>query len=642
MKKVNPDFNIKEFVNTIEIASDDIIRYNINKMVIDDISEEALRRIKSVISSIRAASSHCNEDKQSAYMPVLERILDYINEAARNPIAIENYADRIQHCVENYIILEKPYDEAYESDRDKELLSFIKAKSAATKMSEIAKEMHVLVERKINCGFGSDSPEYKMIVTRYNDLQNSFNIYSSQLDDLQNVIEQNAYIRQAVERSISLSEVNSLGTMSLEDYSVLAYSNREKAIQSKGLLNAFARIANDVAAPVVSMKQSEADFRKAEEDTLLERLYKDNAEQYGESIINMPKSEYNNALIDLIRKLNSIEDGISKLKGQEKQFAEQTQKQLNDLLTQTEDAAIFRDDVGGDIEKEVNYCLARTPADIAGANLKIRSCIELYCRFVKGVDLNDKLFFVPNESVENKMNVAGITHNRKMIADIYSSTNRFIHNDYTVLDMSEEDVRKEIETVKTNVANIKKWELDSFDVYKGFQLFYTNQDKQLKEMIDSGKLNRSFYEEEKNKKIYYYFKRMTNIKSFLEKHNVTVPQIEFDSKEAVEKYLNVVESGKSSVVSVQREPQKSGNKVDNTPRVASGNKSKRQEGTVTSLNVKKRCGWINGELFFFVPDYADALAYAVGTKLSYTIGQDKQGRNRAESIAIISSSEMTT
>ena len=49
--------------------------------------------------------------------------------------------------------------------------------------------------------------------------------------------------------------------------------------------------------------------------------------------------------------------------------------------------------IGVDIEKAVKDILKNNPRDVGSAQRKIRVCIENYCRYKKGIDLNDSLFF---------------------------------------------------------------------------------------------------------------------------------------------------------------------------------------------------------------------------------------------------------
>ena len=621
---------IKKIINAIEIASDEIVK----NMEINDLTVGALRRIKNAVSRIESAVTGRSEDLQIALIPVLNRILGYIHQAGNYPEAIHLYADRINSNVEDYILLLRSYDDEYENHKDQETSAYVEIRRSCRRLDAIADEMNQLVESKINGGYTVDSARYKEYVARYNDLQRQLNSEKFNIDHLQAVVEENSYIRQEIEKSLTLNNMTSLRTMTFEDYMDMAVKNKDRDIEERGLLSAFKRVAEETSIPDDFYVVDDSAFRKAVEDTLLERLYKESTETFDEQVRVIPKDEIYDAIIQLSRKLDKVEADVNKSEGEQKKLAEQLEEKLNNLLCETLDIVALRDDVGGDIQKEVEYCLMRTPMDIQSAEMKIRSRIELYCRFEKGIDLNDKLFFRPGETVENKLTAAGITDNLFRIAKMYRNTNRFIHLDETTVAMTDADKEKEVEWLRKNSASLKEWGIDKYDVKRGMPLFYLNQDKQLVKMIDEGRMNLSVYEVERDNKIRHYFERMESLKAFMEKNGISVPDIQLKSYEDVENYISDKEKTPKTIA--PQKPVETQN-VANTakPREA----ETRCEGVITWYDSARGCGKIDNKLYFNKKFFQNENDCVQGQRVSYVMGRNEVGPC-AKKIIAIKSKEM--
>lgn len=524
-------YEIKNIVTRIEVASDEIVKL----VKIDDVTIEALRMIKDSVLKIGTAVSHGAEEMPSAYLPVLNRILGYLRKISLYPLSVEDYAERIKSHVENYILLQKPYDEAYESDKDKAIDSFIEHKATAARIEDLKKEMQALVEKKINGGCPVDSLEYNALVTRHNALEKQLQSEEYRLTMLQKVIHENSLIKAEVEKAATLSDMASLRTKTFNEFSVMAYQNRDKNIEEESLFSAFDQIAEEVSLQATPYKPDDRAFCKAVEETLLERLYKKDSKEYEQNILAMKNEEYSKAILELTQKKGELEKEIEKLIGQEKERAEESRKNMEELLKLTEDLSMFRNDVEGDLEKEVEYCLARTPADLAGAHLKLRTCIELYCRFEKGIDLSDKFFFKPDETATAKFATAKIDPERiEGLYQIYKHCHAFVHGDYTTDLQTPRQKQEEIALIRNNVRQLKAWGIDCYDKEKGFVQLYTMQDKQLAELLDSENVPQ---QDQLDKKLHYYFKRMDDLEKYMDENAISYTKRKFKDKDEVHDYL---------------------------------------------------------------------------------------------------------
>lgn len=610
---------IRQLICMIEVASDDIVK----ELEINETSVEALRRIKSSVSRMQSAVNGYSSDVQAACEPVLQHVLTYVRMASRYGEAIEDYADRIVDHVDSYLLLQRPYDTEREQRLDREMETAVELKRSELKLERIAKDMRALIDQKLNGEFPVGSPRYKNIVTKYNDLQLQFNSENDRLEHLQNVAKQNGLIRQAAEKKMTYAEISSLRTMSLEEFAQITGENKERALEEKALMQAFEQVAFEDASEAFDF--SDFAFQKALEDTLLERLAKNQAESYEDQITQMPKGELLEAIVQLNQKMDAMQTQISASQGQQQENARELREQLVELYAKTQDAAALRKDVMvDDIVKEVDYCLARTPMDIQSAHLKLRNCIELYCRYVYGIDLNDKLFFAPNEKRIVKLMLTGMPKERcEDLELIYGAANGFVHGGIDILGKSDE---QQACTLRENAQKLKQWGVDKYTLIEGLPLFYRKQDAQLSERLKDGSIDIDFVQANQNRKqLQYYFERMNNMRSYMEKNGIAVPQVEFTSIKDILSYLGVAAAVPTAAAASR------GAEQSNTGTVL--------EGTVTWYDEQRRIGKINRTIHFHRSEVRDLSALADGVRVSYTMGEHN-GNPCAKNICVISAPEL--
>jgi cold shock CspA family protein len=609
---------IRQLICMIEVASDDIVK----ELEINETSVEALRRIKSSVSRMQSAVNGYSSDVQAACEPVLQHVLTYVRMASRYGEAIEDYADRIVDHVDSYLLLQRPYDTEREQRLDREMETAVELKRSELKLERIAKDMRALIDQKLNGEFPVGSPRYKNIVTKYNDLQLQFNSENDRLEHLQNVAKQNGLIRQAAEKKMTYAEISSLRTMSLEEFAQITGENKERALEEKALMQAFEQVAFEDASEAFDF--SDFAFQKALEDTLLERLAKNQAESYEDQITQMPKGELLEAIVQLNQKMDAMQTQISASQGQQKENARELREQLVELYAKTQDAAALRKDVMvDDIVKEVDYCLARTPMDIQSAHLKLRSCIELYCRYVCGIDLNDKLFFKPDEERGNKFMATGMPREKcEELVSIYGDANGFVHGGIDVLGKNDEQQAK---ILRENAQKLKLWGIDKYTLAQGLPLFYSKQNAQLLERLKDGSFDSAFVQSDPNRKLHYYFKRMDYMRSYMEKNGIAVPKVDFTSTADILRYLGDA----VAMPAVTAAPQ-----TEEKPNVGST-----LEGIVTWYDEQRRIGKINRTIHFHRSEVRDLSALADGVRVSYTMGEHN-GNPCAKNIRVISAPEL--
>ena len=603
--KENKELEIKRIVNSIEIASDDIIKH----LHIDDESIAALRMIKDTIPAIHAIVKCASPFEIDKYEPVLLRVLDYLQSIVRYPAAIEFYADRIQSNVENYLQIGRTYDAKYEDDRDKEIGTFIDVKRAITSIVELTENKKRLLDQQIDSGYSLDSFESKLIETKVYRIDNEIEYKKASLEPLRKIIEANTLIRNQYERAITLSNASSQIMAPLEEFSAMAYENREKELELDGMLRAYKDVAADVGMKVNDFDSYERVFKKEIEETILGRMYNENPEEYNDKIERMRENELTLAIAQLVGRIDGLEQALEKAEGEEKKNTEQVHQILSTLLARTEDVAAFRDDVSGDFEKEVEYCLMRTPADIQSAQTKIRNCIERYCRYKKGVDLNDKIFFTDENKVVDKLKVAGIPDNLiTPLAGIYKKTQSFVHFDEKAEIISEE-AEKEVEIIRQNVAKLKKWGINNFNVKDGMPLFYIKRNNMLKEWIDEKKIDVD--SKQFNKQLPFFIDRNASLKEFMEKKGIVVPEVEtFNSRDDVDKYIR--------------------EKLNASLAKDVG----RRTGIITMYSATNAKGMIDKRIQFSLSDCTNMKGITLGAKVSYIPVKDKNAEKATKIVAV--------
>ena len=605
--KENKELEIKKIVNSIEIASDDIIKH----LHIDDESIAALRMIKDTIPAIHATVKCDSSFEIDKYEPVLVRVLGYLQSIVRYPAAIEFYADRIRSNVENYLQVGRAYDAKYEDDRDKEIGTFIDVKRAITSIVELTENKKRLLDQQVDGGYSLDSFESKLIETKVYRIDNEIEYKKASLEPLRKVIEANALIRNQYEKAITLSNASSQIMAPLEEFSAMAYENREKELELDGMLRAYKDVAADVGMQVNDFDSYHKEFQKAIEETILGRMYNENPEEYDEQIERMRENELTLAIAQLVGRIDGLEQKIETLEGEEKKTAEKLREELGSLYARTEDVAAFRDDVSGDFEKEVEYCLMRTPADIQSAHTKIRNCIERYCRYKKGVDLNDKIFFTDENKVVEKFKVAGIPDNLiTPLVGIYKKTQSFVHFDEKAEAISEEAEEKEIEIIRQNVAKLKKWGINNFNVKDGMPLFYSKRNKMLREWIDEKKIDVD--SNRFNKQLTFFIDRNESLENFMEKKGIVVPQVEtFNSRDDVDKYIK--EKIKAPELS---------------------DIAQRKTGMITMYSATNARGMIDKRIPFSLSDCVNRKGITLGANVSYIPVKDKNAEKATKIVAV--------
>jgi hypothetical protein len=246
-------------MNKIEIVSDEIAM----QVEINDVTTEALRTIKSSVLRGRVAVDHCGEEAKLQYVPVLERILDYLNGAVRYPAAVALYAERVATHIENYILLQRPFDEKYEMDRDKEKDVFVEVNRVAARIAEINREKKALVRLEIADGNAAESPEYKLSVLRDKHLETQLNSELFRLENLQKVLRMNDLIRFEDEKARTVADMRQMRTKSYDAYAAEAYNTKAMLEEEEGLFEAFERVAEDVAVPLGRFVLDDRAFRRA-------------------------------------------------------------------------------------------------------------------------------------------------------------------------------------------------------------------------------------------------------------------------------------------------------------------------------------------------------------------------------------------
>lgn len=187
--------------------------------------------------------------------------------------------------------------------------------------------------------------------------------------------------------------------------------------------------------------------------------------------------------------------------------------------------------------ESVKHCIYTCPPMFDAAHLRIRKCIENYCKYEKGFDLND--VFLGREYVKVKFEIAGIDSDKiEKLAEIYGTANRYIHS-VGSSHMNEEE--KKAETLE-NAEQLVSWGFDGCDEKEGMKRLYLAQDRRMPEILDSGK-----YDEVS---LGYYFQNLHELEKIMKSRGIEVPTgIAFESREDVDAYFNfkkTLESGEKN------------------------------------------------------------------------------------------------
>ena len=620
--KTRTENEIRQLVTRMEILSDSIVEA-IDKagLGIDERSEDALRSIKSSVSSISLVANNWTEEEREAYLPVLEHIAFYLRSAVANPRALADYSEGVMRNVEEYIRGGKTYDAENEKRMDTEMDSLVRLGSSTESLARIDKRQKLLVDSQVEKEISSDSPEYWESVARFNYLTEKKKSEKARHEGLQGVVQENVHYGREFEKKKAFEERAELRTTSFEEYARMAYDNKELENEEKAMKSAIERIALEVGGTSTSSLASDIDFRRAMEDTLFERIARDHADNLDGEIAAIEKPVLFEAILNITRKMDALEAMIESAKGEQKKQYEDVLKNVLAVYEKTQNSVALRDDLIDDIEKEVEYCLDRNPVDLQGAQLKIRSCIECYCRYKKGVDLNDGLFFRNKESVHEKLRVAKVDEAiLNDLAGIYKKTNSYIHSDLSIADMDKNQIKQNTQNIRKRVKRLREWEIDKYSAVDGIKTFYVRGDEMLLERLDNGTIDRSFIERD-TKSIEKYFERLEQIKKFMQKNKIEdVPTIKFNSVDDVHKYLE-----KKDAAEKQDQP---ASVPANKPAAPNGNPD-RLVGEITRFNAVKGIGTIDKKYYFnvdYLSDRAkDESLCRIGAKVSYVIGENPQG-----------------
>ena len=628
--KTRRETEIRQLVTKMEILSDSIVEA-IDKadLDIDERYEEALRSIKSAVSSISLLANNWTEEEGEAYLPVLEHIAFYLRSAVANPRALADYSEGVMRNVEEYIRGGKTYDAENEKRMDTEMDTLIRLGSSTESLARIDKRQKLLVDSQVNKNISSDSPEYWESVARFNYLTEKKKSEEARHEGLQGVVQENVHYGREFEKRKAFEERAELRTTSFEEYARMAYDNKELENEEKAMKSAIDRIALEVGGAQTALLASDIDFRRAMEETLFERIAKEHAENLDGEIAAIEKPVLFEAILNITRKMDALEALIESTKGEQKKQYEEILKNVESVYEKSQDSVALRDDLIDDIEKEVEYCLSRKPVDLQGAQLKIRSCIERYCRYNKGVDLNDSLFFRKKEPIYEKLRVARL--DRSMVEDIgsmYGETNQYIHSDLSLSFMGENEINGVAAKIRENARKLKKLKIDKSSPIEGAKTLYTRMDKMLLEQLDNGSIDKEFIEGDQ-RTVAKYFERLEHIKKFMNDNEIAdIPAIKFNSVDDIYDHLDKKDAVKNQDQPTPTQVNKPTPTQVNKPTVQNSSPARRV-GSITKFITAKGYGWIDTDYYFNVDYFSDRAKdeplCKVGAKVSYVIGKNNSG-----------------
>ncbi len=629
--------DVREMVLNIETASDKIVE----RLEITDVSVNALRMLKEDIAVIRSAT----DETLSDYSDVLLRIQEYINKAVKNPDSFELYAERVHDHVRSYLLESNKFDADYEAGKDKAMEGRIKIKGITTEIEETEKRIKAIEEEWIINNYPTDSARYMALVSEHSGLLSGLKDKKSELSKLHRMNKANVSISSAVERRRSTESAMAGITMGADEYSDLVMENKELEGELFAELEAIDRIAGEVSDSPFMAEIDDTDFRRAIEETLLERLYRSDAKDYEDSVKAMPKDELNVAMLQVMRKITDLEGLIKDLRGEQKRQAERNQAQLDELLANTAYLSALRGDTTGDIVKEVEHHLSRNPADIQSAQLKIRACIELYCRFKKGIKLTDGLLFSPGEKVKQKFASSKPAAHDDELAGIYSSTNAFIHNENRLIIMSDAERKKNAEIIRENARKLHEWGVDQYDLTDGIKNYYVTRDEMLLKMLEDGRIDKNFVERESGSddKLTRFFSDGRKLEKDLQALYVRIPEIRFKSLDDVKAYLDKADDTAKAYTEPKPQPVKTEVAKPVSP---IGKQKPGRESVIMKYNPESKYGFIRNPdrpqdkkgIYFQVK--GDDKGFVIGARVSFVMGRNYNGPC-ADEVQLVASAEVT-
>ncbi len=601
----NKMLEFNEILIAIEVGADKIaLRIDAGERSIN-----SLKRIKDCVLTIMDVMEICSDEEKTGKLPLLKAIYRNIKMAIAAPTSIEFVAERIEHFVDEYLSLQHPFEEEYEEGLDKDLQNWIEAQIITNRKQNIAREQSQI----LNSNLSADSPEFKLEEIKYNAKEYQKNTLDQRLDYIKKGVETNAMIVREKEKDRTLSDVMERTITTPDEFADMAYINKDMEVELNANYNAFKEVAKDIYGQDACQVFDDSAFVKALEETQLEALYKADKDGYAEKILSMQSKEYLHSMQEIMSKMDLLAQGIATLKGEQQAELLALQKHVEELFSTTNELSKFKNNVEGDIEAEIQYCLDRNPSDLKGANLILRSCIENYCRWVHGVDLNDKLILRGCETAVDKMKFAQVDEACvKDVAAIYTNSNKFIHTDLKTLKMSELEKKNEAKRILESLAIIKDWKIDRYDIETGVPHYYKCLDNDIKNMIDDGMIDVDTLINDKQ--ITYYFDKIDFLYQFMQKHGYEIPDIKFKRVEDIATYMGVT-------------------------------LPKRMEGYICEYDKEKEHGKIayeENKIFFYLSGFKNKSDCKKNARVTFVIKEDKIGRPIAKDIRAIAVAEEIT
>lgn len=257
------------------------------------------------------------------------------------------------------------------------------------------------------------------------------------------------------------------------------------------------------------------------------------SKKYEEKLFEAISKLDNKVLVDKINELNAKINELSKDKKSNKDQIENLTSVANAVK---ENVLLNENNVSW---REKVSSLLKTN-DFQSVALKIRSCIENYCRYEKHTDLNDSLRFPVGTLVTDKLGPKGADLNQyKMVSEIYRDTNHYIHDaPETSPIIKKEDACNRL---SKNLDKICELGLDKYNRKKGLPVFFEKQESLLKQKLNDNAANKKFIEDRLVKN--YINNQMYRCQYMRWKH-IPFPTVSFDYSsrekliESINNYFN--------------------------------------------------------------------------------------------------------
>lgn len=575
-------------------------------------TQEAIRSLRLVKKEI----SRISELHQKTDGGVLEHIRLLTQNAIYDPDQIEHYADRICQHVEEYLFQRMPYDAVKEEAKDKELKTFAEIHKTVLEAESLSEKMQRLVDEKISKGYSVDSPRYRELVGKYNQLQSQLAQTYTQLSLFQKQADQNQLVANELARAGALQRAALLRTMSLEEFSRVATQNKMDEELFMETCSCFEAVAAETASSL-ALPTTDFDFQRAVEKTLLERIHEQSKdESFSDRIAGMNEIELYSAIGELSRKIDAIQSRMTDEFGRSRELQNEQLRVLTALRDKTVDEAMLLADTGGNVESVVEHFLSMKPIELQAAALKLRSCIENYCRYIKGIKLSDSLLFSKNESVKSKLLTAGFDETTaETLANIYRNTNPYIHGEDEKTSFEDED--KKVAAFREAAKLLREWGIDRYDPQSGVPKLYQTHDEMLRKKLDSGEIQVEDTTSPRSG-VAFFLNDQNRRREYMEKNGISVPSICFSTLEDVRAYLektaaNALQAAEEQLV------------VEPLCQEAI---PQRKIGTVNRYWKEKGMGEIDG-VFFYSDSFEgtiDPQEIKIGMKVSYEDGENKKGK----------------